>query len=421
MSFGDCEVDGDLRDAWRQFCRRLEEAGDQVFKETIPAKPLHRADAFRFLTQNLGQAFDLALETKDTRYPVIHEFCTPFCKLGGDNADYTYQQAWIDGESVYRISGNRGSSSFFNIAVQGHRPETNPGRPGWRNLHEPFGDTPEANLLGDDMEVAWDGSIEIIIGGERPDPALCPNWLPTTPDTRKLFIRNGFNDIDEIPARIRIERIGMAEPRPMPTPGDLIEAMDWAGTFLTGMMRDNPDWAYNNAEDVDPDNLNVFPTTRRNKNDPVYNVEKDRIRGRSIYAMCWKLEADEAMIIEWEKNDLFWMITNLGTSMNSMDYLYRPISYTPSRTIVDSDGKVRLVMAHSDPGFHNWIDTCGFERGMMVNRNQGTDRITEIATRVVKHADLGALMPSDSARISAQERSALLQHRFHAITRRYML
>ena len=41
----------------------------------IPPTPLHRADAFRFLTQNLGQAFDLALETKDTRYPVMHAFC----------------------------------------------------------------------------------------------------------------------------------------------------------------------------------------------------------------------------------------------------------------------------------------------------------------------------------------------------------
>ena len=73
MSSGDCVDDQALKAAWKQFCRRLEEAGDSVFKETIPAKPLHRADAFRFLTQNLGQAFDLALETKNTRLKVIRE------------------------------------------------------------------------------------------------------------------------------------------------------------------------------------------------------------------------------------------------------------------------------------------------------------------------------------------------------------
>jgi hypothetical protein len=81
MSFGDCAADADLRAAWKLFCHRLEEAGDNAFKETNPAHPLHRADAFRFLTQNLGQAFDLALETKNTKYPVIHAFCTPFCDV----------------------------------------------------------------------------------------------------------------------------------------------------------------------------------------------------------------------------------------------------------------------------------------------------------------------------------------------------
>src|ERR1700742_5301886 len=122
MAFGDGPDDAALQSAWTAFCAQLQHAGEQVFKDANATSGEQRVDAFRFLTQNLGQAFDLALETKDTRYPVIHAFCSPFCKLGGDNADYTYQQAWIDGESVYRISGHRGSARFFNIAVQGPRP-----------------------------------------------------------------------------------------------------------------------------------------------------------------------------------------------------------------------------------------------------------------------------------------------------------
>ena len=47
MSFGDCADDEALRAAWKQFCRRLEAAGEQVFKDSIPALPLQRADAFR--------------------------------------------------------------------------------------------------------------------------------------------------------------------------------------------------------------------------------------------------------------------------------------------------------------------------------------------------------------------------------------
>src|SRR5262249_32637747 len=99
-NFGQGKDDKGLRDAWRLFCRRLEEAGDRVFKGYNPPSQLMRADGFRFLQQNLGQAFMLAYETKDTKYPVIHTFCSPFLKLGGDNADCVYQQAWVDGESV---------------------------------------------------------------------------------------------------------------------------------------------------------------------------------------------------------------------------------------------------------------------------------------------------------------------------------
>ena len=93
MAFGDSPHDNALRDAWNLFCDRLKEAGALAFKNHNPATPLHRADGFRFLTQNVGQAFDLALETKDPRFPALHAFCNPTRKLGGDAADFTYVQA----------------------------------------------------------------------------------------------------------------------------------------------------------------------------------------------------------------------------------------------------------------------------------------------------------------------------------------
>src|SRR3954452_20029134 len=186
MAFGDNEHDEALRDAWHDFCRRLADAGDLVFKDTNPSNAVQRADGFRYLTQNLSQAFDLALETKDTRYPGIHAFCAPNRKLGGDNADFVYLQAWIDGSSVYKITGRRGTARFINFTVQGPRPETD-GYYGTDhpNLHEPFGDTPEANLTGDDLVTEADGSFVLHIGGAERGP----NWLPTTSGSRKLFLR----------------------------------------------------------------------------------------------------------------------------------------------------------------------------------------------------------------------------------------
>ncbi len=265
--------------------RGCKEAGERAFKDYNPAVPRHRADAFRFLTQNLGQAFDLALETKDTKYPVIHAFCTPFCKLGSDNADFVYQQAWIDGESVYKISGNRGTARFLNFTVQGPRPEKQPGTE-WPSLQEPFGDIPEANLFGHQLETQWDGGFELIVGG----PRRGPNWLPTTPGSRKLFLRQGFDRWSELPAQLRIERVGMTEPRPVLMPDDLTAAMDWAGRFVTGVMNDWPDHPYQfSGGSVDPVNVNAFPQNSAG------DTAADKRRGRAVMNMCWQLRPDEAL------------------------------------------------------------------------------------------------------------------------------
>jgi hypothetical protein len=67
MAFGDSPYDQALRDSWYGFCEQLKSAGDGVFKDCNPGTSLQRADGFRFLTQAVSQAFDLALETKDAR------------------------------------------------------------------------------------------------------------------------------------------------------------------------------------------------------------------------------------------------------------------------------------------------------------------------------------------------------------------
>jgi len=412
MAFGDSPHDEPLRKAWTEFCTRLQEAGERVFKDYNPPTPLQRADAFRFLTQNLGQAFDLALETKDTRYPEIHAFCTPHCKLGGDAADFTYQQAWVDGASVYRIVGNRGTARFLNFTVQGPRPEKMPGTE-IRSLHEPFGDIPEANLFGHQLQAAWDGSFELYIGG----PQRGPNWLPTTPGTRKLFIRQGFDHWDELPARFRIERIDMATPPPMPTPERMMEAMDWAGRFVSGLMNDWPDHTYQYSKaSTGPSQLNVFPPE-----DPTGDGGADKRRGRVAVNMCWQLGPDEALIIEFDRHDGFWMLTNMGSFFSSMDYLYRPVSYTPARTKVDPDGKIRLILCHEDPGYHNWLDTQGFTLGNITYRNLMSETSTILRTRLVKRAALAEALPAGAAKTSPEERTRQLWARFNSIRQRYTL
>jgi hypothetical protein len=413
MAYGDCRDDETLRAAWKQFCRRLEDAGDKVFKEHNPATPANRADGVRYLMQNLGQVWDLAFEKNDPKYPFIHEFVSPFCKLGGDNADGVYQHCWIDGQSVYRISGNVGTASFLNFLVHGPRPEMQPARPDWPSLHDPFGDFPETNLFGHQLETEWDGSFELYVGGEKRGR----NWLPTTPQSRKLFIRQAFDRFNEIPARYRIERIDMAEPRPLPTPERMIAALDWSATFMQGIMSDYPEYAYDYTPGQYIKFINRFPPLDADDLHP----GKDSQRGRAAATMTWRLASDEAMIIEIEEHDGFWMISNMGPFMNSMDFLYRPVSYTPSRTQVDSDGKVRIIMCHEDPGYSNWLDTQGFVSGNITYRNFLNESRATIRTQVMKRSELASALPADVAMATAEDRFRQMWERFNGIRQRFVL
>lgn len=409
MAYGDAPADKDLGAAWDQFCDRLKQAGAFAFKDANPATPLQRADAFRFLTRNLGQAFDLALETRDPAFPQIHWFTTPGMKLGGDVADFTYRQAWISGEHTYRLTGRRGTARWLNITVQGQRPESIPGT-GWPSLHEPFGDIPECNILGSHLETDARGEFELFIGGEPRER----NWLPTTPDSRKLFIREAFDAWGETPTTLTMERVGMAEPRPMPSPERMIEAMGWAGQFVTGLMEQWPEHSWLTSGGVcDPASLNAFPA------DKSANDASDAKRGRMAAHMVWHLEPDEALIVEMDMHDGFWIFGMGGAMMGSMDFLHRPVSYTPARTRIDADGVVRLVIAHDDPGVHNWLDTQGFSDGNLTYRNLLGQNPAKFRTRLVKRAALPECLPAGTAMVSPNERARMLLERYRAIKLRF--
>lgn len=409
MAYGDAPVDNDLKSAWDAFCEHLKEAGRFAFKDVNPATPLHRADAFRFLTQNLGQAYDLALETKDPAYPQIHWFTTPTMKLGGDVADFTYRQAWISGEHCYRITGKRGTARWLNITVQGPRPEKIPGTD-LPSLHEPFGDIPECNILGSQLQTDAEGNFELFIGGEQREG----NWLPTTPGSRKLFIREAFDAWGETPTRLTIERVGMTEPRPLPSPERMIEAMDWAGRFVTNIMEQWPEhsWAISGGVS-DPACLNQFPA------DKSANDASDAKRGRMAAHMVWRLEPDEALVVEMDMHDGFWIFGMGGVMVGSMDFLHRPVSYTPARSKVDADGVVRFVIAHDDPGVHNWLDTQTFSDGNLTYRNLLSQNPANFRTRLVKRSDILDHLPAGTAMVSPEQRAQMLLERYRSIKLRF--
>ena len=129
--------------------------------------------------------------------------------------------------------------------------------PTGRRLHEPFGDIPEANIFGHQIETDGDGNFELYIGGPERAGKLAADHA----GQRKLFIREAFDAWFETPTTLSIERVGMDGPAPdARRPSAMIEAIDWAGDFVTGAMRDWPEHSWATSGGVcDPASVNQFP------------------------------------------------------------------------------------------------------------------------------------------------------------------
>jgi hypothetical protein len=404
MAFGDNPNDAALRDAWYAFCEQIKQAGDHVFKDESGASDGERTNAFRYLTQNLSQAFDIFLENRDDKYPSLHAFCGPTRKLGADNPDCIYLQSWINDRDTFRISGNRGSAKMFNIAVQG----------AWTgSLQEPFGDRPIANVFGEELDISWDGSFELWIS-PRPKPG---NWIQSQPGTRKIFYRQYFDSWDETPASYRIERIGSdAEPPPAIEPAWMIESFERAANFVVNTTKDWPNvlWARHGAYDA----VNSF--VRHGQASDTAHEAADARRGRVIQQMNWRIEPSEALIVTFRPEpDWFWQIGACTVFGASLEFRYRQVSLTSANAPLDKDGMMRVILSHEDPGFANWIDLQGHARGWLLFRNMLTRTSPDLHTRVVQADKIGAELAGVATSITPEERHAELRRRRAANMRRY--
>jgi uncharacterized protein (DUF779 family) len=194
----------------------------------------------------------------------------------------------------------------------------------------------------------------------------------------------------------------------------MVEAFGWAADFLTGAMRDWPEhsWRYSGGV-CDPAQRNRFPADRSAASDA------DAKRGRVAAHMVWRLAPDEALIVEMDAHDGFWVFGMGGVFGSSMDFMHRPVSYTPARTAVDDDGVVRLVLSHDDPLVHNWLDTQGFSDGNLTYRNLMSRHAAVLRTRLVPRADLLDTLPPGTAMVTPAQRSAALQDRYRSVKMRY--
>ncbi len=351
---------------WEQFCDALKHAGQQVLRAEAPADAFTRAEGYRYLSRLLRVALEMHVEFADPDFPGFIIPSHETVKIGADNPDNLYLSARIDGKNEYRVSGTRGSVAALNFATKSGGYANKDGRmdgTGFIDAHA--------------MQFAADGSFELVLSQQR-QPG---NWLPMQADSNQLLVRQTFLDRRlEKPAQIRIERIGAAaQPAPL-DPAHLQEQLQRAAGFVDNTARIFADWAQGYR-------------AQPNRLPPADQAVCQAAGGDPnifYYHGYWQLEDDQALIIDIARipGCDFWNLQINNYWMESLDYRYHRIHVNKHSATVNADGSVRIVLARSDPGVPNWLETAGHRLGTMCMRWIGASENVHPTPRVVKLADL---------------------------------
>lgn len=345
---------------WSDFCDALKAAGATVMRDDAPAAELDRAEGFRYLTRLTRIALDMMLECADPDFPVFYKASHETAKIGADNPDNIYLNATVTGDRNYRIRGTRGTVPYLSFGSKANR----------YAIDGTMATTGE--IEADRLIVEPDGSFEVI-ASKTPHNG---NWLPLADDTSFIIVRQTFLDrASEVPARLAIERIdGPATPRPLDA-ARLDGALRSAAAFVDGTARTFHNWSLMFRQR--PNELPAQDQAMYNRagGDPLIHY----LHG------YWQLEPGEALLIETEVPDCpIWNFQLDNWWMESLDYRYHQINVNKATARYEADGSVRIVVADTNPGYGNWIDTAGHRQGTMLLRWTGASQHPVPRCRVIR-------------------------------------
>lgn len=316
------------------------------------ARPADIAEGERMLAHLLHTGLQFFLEADPAR-PRFTPYVTPERKLLGDNPDALYYFAPIRGDRRYRIRGRLGGATFTSFTV-----EAGGGEGGAATASV-------AELDDSRLEVAVDGSFEILLGGDKP---AAGNWMPLVPEAGQVTTRHYY----ETPACVAADpRAGQEltieaidPPPPAPWDGDtgIADRLGQVANFVRSHLA---------LAVPDPANRPEIPwvsTTPNRFNAPgQWRSESGYGNLSAWYAMApYVLRPGEALEIRGRFPECrFANVVLWNRYMQTFDYTRRQVSFNRKQLRYEPDGSFRLFIAHEDPGHANWLATEGRVSGLV--------------------------------------------------------
>ena len=377
-------------EAWRDFCARLLAAGESLQGDTFPQDERGRAEGYRAITRLLVYAMQQDIEGGNPLDPVFTVFQNPVTQWGGPNPDNVYLRANIDPKRGYRVwspDASRMRQCIFSL------------HDGDMQLEE-YGVFNEVSLH--EMKCAHDGSLEIFISSEQPEDASL-NWIPMHEKARIFTMRVYLSDWanDDAP-EFHINCIGQEGIPPEPIDAErIVRGLDRSINWVEKSVAFWNQYTMKGWERSTPNVVNAATSTKGGA---------DNIKYGNV---MWELEDDEALLITCEEPEAEywnWTIHTLHY-LESGDWANRQTSLTGHQTHIDDDGRMRIVLAHEDPGCPNWIDTEGRKRGMINYRWVWPSTAPIPTCEHVKLSEVRGMLPEKHPTVGSEERRCKLAGR----------
>lgn len=329
----------------------------------------------------------------DTRYP---EFIFGYDWAVNHMApvpDYRYKACLIDGNGSYRISGFRGTSRFVDLTV-------------FTSLFSlgKAGRVARRISLDDDVTLGKDGWYEFVLSAERP-AGYDGDWFELDPAAMRLQVRHaGYDWLGEVDARMAIERLDTPARRPRTGAAEIAEKLRTLSLWTRNSLMFGIDHVQKTAAKGLINKLEFIDWGAVGGFDPSI---------QTYYEGLFDLAEDEALILETEipEKARYWSFLLADPLFGTIDFMNCQSSLNGFQAQLDSDGKARMVVCRQDPGVPNWLDTGGYDKGVIQVRWNECSSQPCPDSKLVKLSDLRDHLPSDTPMVTPEERDMALRRR----------